>query len=57
MGDTIIWGDSRPLDVVVPKLGRVGCYKRFGEFGDHQLAVVVFEGDVKAPPLFSAEIP
>ena len=57
LGDTILWGDGRLCDVVVPELGRVGCYERFGEFGDHQLTAIVFEGDNNTPSFFAAEIP
>ena len=55
--DAIFWGDSRLCDVVVSKLGRVGRHKQFREFGDPQLAAVVFEGDANAPLVFAAEIP
>ena len=57
MGDTILSGNSRLHDMVVPKLGCVGHDKRFGEFRDHKLAVVVFDGDANAPTGFTAEIP
>ena len=57
MGSTIPWGDSWMRAVVVQKFGCVGRHEGFGEFGDHQLTAVVFEGDANSPTVFAAEIP
>ena len=56
MGDMIFLGDGRLCDVVVPEPDRGGCYEGLGELGDHQLAVIVFQGDTHAPTVFAAKI-
>ena len=57
VGDTIFWSDGWLCDVMVPELGRVGRHTIFGELGDHQLTLVVFQGDTHAPTVFAAKIP